>query len=241
MTNFKDSKVIKEHKKICSKISKSRTKGTTCLTLEQLKKIAGVNRGTKADIISFLENLFNIPFKEIEKNLYLYVKDISLAREIKYMTFKTGVNNPEQSLKTSEIDSIMFQALSYPEFKNYKYLGCHPADYRGKVLKSKNCGIILNTDPSNRSGKHWVAISIKKGGKHAEYFDPLGGLPNKYISTFLSQFETVNKNTREYQKIFGLCGLYCINFLLCQAGTKKGWCVENEDKEIKKIFKHLIK
>lgn len=234
----------------CSYISKSRTKDTTCLSLEDLKKITGRKTGNKTELVKVIENETNNPLNIIEKNLFLYK---NLPKEIEYkiknLLYKPRINSPYHHLRTTEVNMIMRQIMYRINSKNkkYNYIGCYPSDYpyemlTPKILSNMRSGVVLNTDPSHKPGQHWVAISIDPISNIVYYFDSLGDHPRnyKYIYSLLNKFkEFVIVNNQEYQKKDGLCGLYCINFLLCQA--KSTHCFKNSDLEIKNFFRYLIK
>jgi hypothetical protein len=233
----------------CSIISKSRTKKYTCLTLDDLKDISG-KTGTKQFLIKEIEKEINKSLSSVEKTLYLYnVLPPHVEYRIKNLLFKPLVKSPYHYLKTTEINMFMRQTLykiNHP-IKKYHYIGCYPADYSYNNIISNihpkvDSGIILNTDPSYKKGQHWVAMSFN-ASKDCYYFDSLGDHPKKYkhIYSLLNKFKkVVIVNNKEYQKKDGLCGLYCINFLLCQIKNKK-YCFNNTDKDMKSIFSQLIK
>jgi hypothetical protein len=83
-------------------------------------------------------------------------------------------------------------------------------------IHSTPCGLILNTDPINKPGEHWVAIYINKSG-FGEYFDSYGFPPlHKDIIIFLNKFCPKGwcHNTFMLQSINSLtCGLYCIFYI----------------------------
>jgi len=75
-------------------------------------------------------------------------------------------------------------------------------------------GIILNTDPANKPGEHWVALFISTDNK-AEYFDSFGRKPiniNKFLK--INNISELIYNKQMVQCIFSSnCGLYCILYL----------------------------
>ena len=54
------------------------------------------------------------------------------------------------------------------------------ADELPQRIKQKPVLYIVNTDTSDKPGEHWTVIYI--GEYCVEYFDPLAGFPNYYIS-----------------------------------------------------------
>lgn len=95
------------------------------------------------------------------------------------------------------------------------FLGVFPSDMLPKVVKKRPSAIIINTDPANKPGKHWVAAYFNNDNS-VEYFDSYGLSPfNNEILNFLSENSSViYKNGVHLQGLNSLvCGLYCIFFL----------------------------
>lgn len=75
---------------------------------------------------------------------------------------------------------------------------------------------VINSDPSNKPGEHWVAVYFDKNGK-GEYFDSYGLPPS-----FLDLDEYMNRHSRSWiwnrktlQALFSTtCGHYCIYYIL---------------------------
>ena len=90
-------------------------------------------------------------------------------------------NVDSTGLNTSQIDAIMKQ---YPEF-----LGAIPSDGISSLLprvkpNSRIC-FIMNTEPHNMDGDHWVAILVDardKGSKSIEFYNPLGIMDRRRIT-----------------------------------------------------------
>jgi hypothetical protein len=89
-----------------------------------------------------------------------------------------------------------------------------PSD-RLPTVCSKPYVLVVNTDPSDKPGTHWVAIFINTDGT-AEYFDSYGFKPNvSTISKFLQRFKHCRYNKKRIQGLFSsVCGHYCIYFVL---------------------------
>ena len=71
---------------------------------------------------------------------------------------------------------------------------------------------VINTDPNDKPGEHWVAAYIKGG--RGEYYDPLGLPPlHKDIMNFLPKKWTYNDKT--VQNIVSYyCGHHCTYYLI---------------------------
>ena len=97
--------------------------------------------------------------------------------------------------------------------------GVFPADMLPKQkLKNRPCGLIANTDPSDKPGEHWVAFYIDMDG-NVEYFDSYGFKPKlKLFQNFIkvnSDGEGFIWNAVQLQGPFSsVCGQYCLFYLL---------------------------
>lgn len=100
-----------------------------------------------------------------------------------------------------------------------QFLGIFASDQLPEKITSKPCALIVNTDPSDQPGQHWVAIYVSKEGS-LEYFDSFGFYP------FIDSFKTfINNNCsdgsfnakRLQSETSMVCGLYCIYFLVHRA------------------------
>ncbi len=97
------------------------------------------------------------------------------------------------------------------------------------LTKAFPCFIIVNTDPSDRPGEHWVAIFIENSNT-ASYFCSLGSSPIQPISNFLNSFNTVNLCIDQWQSNDNdLCGEFALFF----ADLK---CQNFDDKQIANLF-----
>ena len=74
--------------------------------------------------------------------------------------------------------------------------------------------MVINTDPDNLPGKHWIAV-IVRSDKEAFVFDPLGfPAPLKLQHWFIKRNIRWTCNTRQVQSSLStLCGYFCIYFL----------------------------
>ena len=134
--------------------------------------------------------------------------------------------------------------------KSYKcFKGVFPCDrvpYKAKLPLN----IIINTDPSNKPGTHWVCVSIDKNGR-GFYFDSFGFPP---ITPQILKFIRIrSKNGWSYNKTqiqninASTCGNYCVLYIIfrCNNMTNKQFLsvfgrrtVENDIK-MRKIFKNF--
>ena len=129
------------------------------------------------------------------------------------------VNRLTDGLKTSEINKMMSTV------KNY--LGTYPADFLKFLPKklSKIFSFIMNTDPSTKNGKHWVAVRVDTSQDMAiEYYDSFAQEPSKdfmkqlkklvdrldinvYLKMKINRIQQQNTNTTN-------CGWFAMKFII---------------------------
>jgi len=94
------------------------------------------------------------------------------------------------------------------------FLGVYPSDrVRPQALKTRPQCMIVNLDPSNLPGSHWITVCLfetRAGVKVLEYFDSYGSRP--------PQFQTPRGWTLRYSRVplqsalSTTCGHYCVYF-----------------------------
>jgi Adenovirus endoprotease len=74
--------------------------------------------------------------------------------------------------------------------------------------------MILNTDPHNKPGQHWVSLYFDKS-KHCSYFDSFGLLPSENIENYIKKFSvSFDCNSKMLQSFCTTtCGQFCLYFL----------------------------
>ena len=80
--------------------------------------------------------------------------------------------------------------------------------------------MIVNTNPSDEPGEHWVALYVDSTGRRGEYFDSFGQRPATifadYMNNSCSDYWTYNK--RQLQSIVSrVCGYYCVYFCMLRS------------------------
>jgi hypothetical protein len=99
--------------------------------------------------------------------------------------------------------------------------------------KYGNLSYIMNLDPSDMPGSHWIAANIDvMNGKFIEYYDPLGGTPTpdclRRIQALLDNSPAYLKlklNTESDKSITtSNCGCFCIKFLHERVTLGFPWC-----------------
>lgn len=102
---------------------------------------------------------------------------------------------------------------------------------------------IINTDPHDLEGEHWISLYINPITNDYVYFDSAGEKPNVYIKTFLL------KNTKKYTynsvplqyPCSNVCGGYCLYFCYQTArGKTLNNIVTNFDPRRKRQNDHKI-
>ena len=81
--------------------------------------------------------------------------------------------------------------------------------------------VIVNLDPSDKRGSHWIVIHHISKGK-VEHFDSLGNKPDiKIHNSLTANSITYKYNNRRLQNFFTeTCGLYCIYYSYYSARGK---------------------
>lgn len=111
-----------------------------------------------------------------------------------------------------EISKLMRKNVKTKKYFN----GVYPCDRLPLYPIKKPAYFIVNTDPANKSGMHWVAIYIPKSGK-SEYFDSYGNPPfSKHFVDFMRTHSIgYNFNKKQLQSLFSsYCGNYCCEYVL---------------------------
>lgn len=92
--------------------------------------------------------------------------------------------------------------------------GVYPRDLIPDHLNFKEKAIVINTDPHDQPGTHWVCLYLD--GDTVEYFDSYG-FPPLYseIQEFIDRNSNHMKyNENHYQELdSNVCGQYCVYFL----------------------------
>lgn len=82
-----------------------------------------------------------------------------------------------------------------------------------------NAAMIFNTDYVGEAGEHWVAVFIDSARKEAYFFDSLPDRPfpqnvlHKLGKIGLAIYNTNPQRHQFQQRLFPLCGIYCLAFL----------------------------
>ena len=119
------------------------------------------------------------------------------------------------ALSTSVLETL---AHEDPALRS-QFQGVYPADKLPRqVLEG---GYIVNTDPHDKPGQHWLACWVEKPS-HCEMFDSYG-LPLKFykdpsLHRWWNQFATMTRSGQTLQSLQSqACGHYCIQYLKAKA------------------------
>jgi hypothetical protein len=135
------------------------------------------------------------------------------------VVIRAMVGKRDSPLSTDEIDNML---------KNTKgFIGTYPANFLKFLPKRlpKVFSFIMNTDPSNKPGEHWVAIRVDTRDENVvEYYDSFGEEPSKnfmkqlkklintldvpiYLKLKINRIKDQNTNTNS-------CGWFAMNFII---------------------------
>ena len=92
--------------------------------------------------------------------------------------------------------------------------GVYARDCLPKVVKYP-CAMVLNTDPADEPGEHWVAVYFSENG-NGEYFDSYGLQPPSCFKHFM-EMHSVNWiwNKTQLQDVWTTaCGHFCVFYLI---------------------------
>ena len=148
--------------------------------------------------------------------------EIAQAASAVLQQVANGASYTGGGLSTQEIDNIMVPILGK------MYLGTLPSDFNRflpEKLNRNKFGFVMNTDPSNKEGKHWIAVLIDLDNDlSVEYFDSFGREPPKkfmkeikklidklrphsYLKFKTNRVQLQDKNTQN-------CGFFSMKFLI---------------------------
>lgn len=135
------------------------------------------------------------------------------------------------------------EILKHDVFTNKIFNGVYARDMLPKYLKYPSA-IIVNTDKSNLSGQHWLAIYFDKD-KNCEFFDSFGRSPKyyKFENYIKKHADKVKWNKKQIQGFnSSICGYYCVLFLLLKARNHEiRLFLKNFDKNYDENDKYILK
>ena len=97
------------------------------------------------------------------------------------------------------------------------FIGVFPSDQIPPVQPSSRVKcLIVNLDPSNKPGSHWVALSYHRntlGRNEMEYFDSYGFPPHLAIPVRGKNWHLSYNRTRFQTRNSVVCGQHCVHFV----------------------------
>lgn len=109
----------------------------------------------------------------------------------------------------------LYSFLKNDPMCNKYFLGIFPRDEAPTTFTKLPCSFMINTDPRNQEGSHWLAIFVNHG-RQVEFFDPYGMPPsfynlNNYLNNISSSW-TFN-NFKIQSSFSSFCGQICLFYL----------------------------
>ena len=156
---------------------------------------------------------------------------------------KIWKKKPYTWLNSDDIEKIMAQYEdAYPYFQ---FIGPSPIDF-DKIIKRNQCvwddlckfslenkikkniskiGIIFNTDPHEKSGKHWICLFIDIKNSFISFFDSNGTKIPKQVKTLVDRIQNQGHHigidlkyydnlNKIHQKNDGQCGMYTLYYII---------------------------
>ena len=153
--------------------------------------------------------------------------------------------NPNEWLSSEDIMKVMKQYEK--AYKCFDFIGPTPIDFDKKMLygecvwdelcnfslakQIKNgktkIGVIFNTDPHNKPGKHWISLFINIKKKQIFFFDSTGDKAPKEVEDFINKIKQqglsltpkikfVSDSNQDVEHQYGNteCGVYSLFFIV---------------------------
>ena len=205
--------------------------GETCFSKDELISFAKIYNDNHPDKINLKQNKTKL-FKDLRKKYSCTVDgDACLLEELGLERDK--ILKPRQPdgayawLSTIDLENVMEQYER--KYRSFLFMGVVPIDFhylypaisnlRLNKTKQNKIGIIFNTDPSYKSGQHWISMFIDKRNKTICFFDSVGDTPPDQIQHLIDNLKKqgdykVIVNTIEHQKGNNACGIYSLYFII---------------------------
>lgn len=141
-------------------------------------------------------------------------------------------------------EDLVEKILKRDERTRKLFLGAFARDELPSQPPFPSC-FIINTDPRDRPGAHWLAVHYNERGQ-ADFFDSYAHDPS-YFGLEAYIYRTSNGfcfNSKRIQGDFPFCGIYCILFLLYKCRGQENTFFNQFTKNLKqndKLIQTLIK
>lgn len=126
-----------------------------------------------------------------------------------------------RGLYSNEIDCLTSRILA--AFPEVHWLGVFARDELPDLRRVKRpSSLILNSDPKDKPGQHWLAIFCPRKGP-LEFFDSFGFPPEFYS---LEPYDFTHQRFSYQARLSALCGHYCIMFIYFRSmGKSYGYII----------------
>lgn len=229
----------------------------SCYTLAKLKKIADLYNSHNKDKINYTNLNSQDLYEQIKSKLadkcnnnevcWVQQEFVQKSHDKDLLKYTFRPPRPKGSkyswLSTTDLNEVMAQYE--PVYTNFKFFGALPIDF-SKVRREltyinfekmykrgiDQYGVIFNTDPSYKSGEHWMSmfINLKPENPSISFYDSTVTCPPpkeimdyiKYILKFESKLQVlwgnknkikVNCNKVQHQKKNSECGTYSLYYI----------------------------
>lgn len=194
----------------------------------------------------YLQNVCDTEKCWLKQNTY-FGKISDELKESFAPTYPTSwLKNKYEWLNSHDIMKVMYQfEQAYP---NFRFIGPSPIDFDKKINENGKCvwdelcnfdldnllskninqiGIIFNTDPHTKGGRHWISLYIDILEKKILYFDSGGSIMPREIQIFIDRVISQGKELKptikfEFDTTTGIhhqledseCGVYSLFFII---------------------------
>jgi len=200
-------------------------------------------------------------FKELKSHLSCKLDKcvVKRSKKIKDVLKPMG---PNENDWLSNFDILRVMEEYEKLYDNFTFLGCVPIDFNEidksfsnfnlkQFKKNKTIlGAIFNTDPSYKSGQHWISLVMNIPQKSICFFDSVGHAPPHQVQVFIDNIKTQGEklkipfeifiNKKRHQMGNSACGIYSMNFIIKQLQGHTCKTLNNKvvrDKEMKNNMK----
>lgn len=218
----------------------------TCFDKPMLIKIAkqlnlkGYNINTNTPTTKVLwNNIRKVLASKCKDDEICWLKESNNESHLNYYFRPKKPKGQFEWLSNFDIEEIMKQYEN--KYNKFKFFGALPSDF-SKIRTPLNnqyihdlvsagktkYGIIFNTDPSTKSGQHWVSFYMDLDDQSVEYCDSLGHSPFKTVNEYINNLILYSKvkynidlvrkcNKKKFQQRYdGDCGVYSINYIVAR-------------------------
>lgn len=220
--------------------------------LGRQRQLVQTNYGLASDIDVRPDNLEDVPLPELED----VGSPAPTAAAAAAIANQTGDGRLEDQVR----DVGLYSDQILKMMKNYVqdgFVGVVAADELGLLIKNSlkhdKFGFVMNKDPSDKAGSHWVGVYIDTvGDKAVEYFDSYAEEPDDLFLSELKKLLQAHKldiylkfkvnRVKSQAENSNLCGFHAMKFLMDRFADKpfidaSGWSdVRKREHEAKQLM-----